>query len=79
VRIAALVALWLAVAILVASTLGLYDEALAAWVTVPALGLILAYCASHRSRATATLAVMAILATVLIIGFAIVIPKGSAA
>jgi hypothetical protein len=41
--------------------------------------LILAYCASHRSGATASLAVAAILVTVLIIGFAIVFPKGSAA
>jgi hypothetical protein len=43
VRIAALVALWLAVALFVAPALGLYYEVLAAWVTLPALGLILAY------------------------------------
>jgi hypothetical protein len=46
---------------------------------VPTLGLIYAYCVSHRRRATALLAVVATVAAVLVIGFAIVIPKATAA
>ena len=78
-RTAALVAIWVAIAIVLAPMLGLYYEASAAWVTLPALGLILAYCASHRTRASAYLAIGATVVVALVIGFAMVIPKGSAA
>jgi hypothetical protein len=43
------------------------------------LGLIYAYCLSHRSHWTTVLAAAATLVALLILGFAIVIPKGSAA
>lgn len=77
-RVTTLIIIWLAVVYLAASPLGLYYETLAAWYTVPLLGLIYAYCLSHRSRATAVVAVVTTVVAVLIIGFAIVIPKGSA-
>jgi uncharacterized metal-binding protein len=77
-RVTALIIVWLVVVFLVAPPLGLYYETLAAWYVVPPLGLMYAYCLSHRSRATAVLAVVATVVAVLIIGFAFVIPKGSA-
>jgi hypothetical protein len=79
VRVATLIIIiWLAVVFLAAPRLGLYYEALAAWYTVPPLGLIYTYCVSHRRRATALLAVVATVVAVLAIGFAIVIPKAAA-
>jgi hypothetical protein len=78
VRVACLIVIWLALVYLATPTLGIYYEPLAVAYTVPTLGLVYAYCASHRSRATTYLAVVATLIAVLIIGFAIVIPKGSA-
>ncbi len=78
VRVTALIVIWLAVVYLAASP-RLYYESLAALYIVPSLGLIYAYCLSHRSRTSAVLAVVATVVAVLIIGFAIVIPKGSAA
>lgn len=77
-RVTTLIIIWLAVVYLAASPLGLYYETLAALYTVPPLVLIYTYCLSHRSRATALLAVVATVVAVLIVGFAIVIPKGSA-
>jgi len=50
----------------------------AATSTVAPLGLIYAYCVSHRGRATALLALVATIVAVLVIGFAIVIPKATA-
>ena len=79
VRTAVLVVIWLAVVYVAAPTIGLYYEPLAAVYAVPTLGLVYAYCASHRSRATTYLALAATLVAAAIIGFAIVIPKGSAA
>ena len=79
VRVALLSVLWVAVVYLIASPLGLYYERLAAWYTVPVLGLTYAYCVSHRRRATTILAVVATLAAILVIGLSLVIPKGSAA
>jgi hypothetical protein len=76
--VTSLIVIWLGVVYLAASPLGLYYETLAAWYTVPVLGLIYAYCLSHRSRATAVLAGVATVVAVLVIGFATVIPKGSA-
>ena len=64
---------------MVAPSLGLYYERLAAWYTLPSLGLVYAYCVSHRSRSTAILAVFVTIAVVLVIGFAAIFPKGSAA
>jgi len=78
VRVATLIIIWLAVVFLAAPRLGLYYEAIAAWYTVPPLGLIYASCVSHRRRATALLAVVATVVAVLAIGFAIVIPKATA-
>ncbi len=79
VRVTTLIIIWLAVVSLAAPPLGLYYETLAAWYTVPLLGLIYAYCVSHRRRATALLAVVATVVAVLVIGFAIVIPKATTA
>ena len=70
---------WLVFAFLLAPSLGLYYEVLAAWLTLPPLGLVYAYCLTHRSRSTATLAVVATVAVVVVMGFAAVFPKGSAA
>ncbi len=77
-RAGVLIILWLVVAFVMAPTLGLYYELLAAWYTLPSLGLVFAYCLSHRSRMTATLAVVATIVVVLLIGLATVFPKGSA-
>ena len=79
VRVAALAVIWLAVVYLAAPRLGLYYETLAVCYVVPPLGLIYAFGISHRSRATAYLAVIATVVAVIAIGFAIAIPKGSAA
>jgi hypothetical protein len=70
---------WVAVVSLAAPFLGLYYETLAAWYTLPLLGLTYAYCMAHRRRATALLAVVATVGAVLAIGFAIVIPKATTA
>ena len=78
VRVTTLIIIWLAVVFLAAPPLGLYYETLAAWYTVPPLGLIYAYCVTHRRRATASLAAIATVVAALAIGFAVVIPKGSA-
>lgn len=79
VGVAALIIIWLAVVYLAAPPLGLYYETLAAWYTLPPLVLIYAYCASHRHRFTALLAVVATVVAVVVIGFAIVIPKATLA
>ena len=79
VRVTTLIIIWLAVVSLAAPPLGLYYETLAAWYTVPLLGLIYACCVFHRRRATALLAVVATVVAVLVIGFAIVIPKATMA
>ena len=79
VRVAILIVVWLAVIYLAAPRFGLYFETLAGLYTVPPLALVYAYCLSHQRRATATLAVAATVVAVFIIGFALVIPKGSAA
>lgn len=71
--------IWLAVVSLAAPPLGLYYETLAAWYTVPLLGLTYAYCVSHQRRATALLAVVATVVAVLVIGFSVVIPKATTA
>jgi len=78
VRVTALIIIWLAVVSLAAPPLGIYYEAVAACYTVPLLGLIYAYCASHRRRATALLAVIATVVAALTIGFVMVIPKATA-
>ena len=54
---------------------GAYYESLAASYTLPSLGLVYVYCISHRSRATAILAVVATIGVVLLIGSAAVFPK----
>ena len=79
VRVTALVILWLAVVSVAAPSIGLYYEAAAAYYTVPILGLIYAYCVSHRRRSTAVLAVIATLVAALAIGLVMVIPKATAA
>jgi hypothetical protein len=78
-RVGVLIVLWLAFVYVTAPTLGLYYELLAASYTLPSLGLVYAYCLSHRSRTTAILAVVATIVVILVIGFAAVFPKGSAA
>jgi hypothetical protein len=79
VRVATLMIIWLAAVFLAAPRLGLYYEALAVCYVVPPLGLNYAYCISHRGRATAYLVVVATVVAVVAIGFAVLIPKGSAA
>ena len=78
-RVAVLVVVWLAFVYLMQPSFGAYYESLAAWYTLPSLGLVYAYCISHRSRSTAILAVVATIGVVLLIGLAAVFPKGSAA
>jgi hypothetical protein len=79
VRVATLIIIWLAVVSLAAPPFGFYYETLAAWYTVPLLGLTYAYCVAHRRRATALPAVVATVVAVLVVGFAIVIPKATTA
>ena len=79
VRVVILGIVWIAVVSLAAPRFGLYYETLAAWYAVPLLGLTYAYCVAHRGRATALLAVVATAVAVLAIGFAILIPKATAA
>jgi hypothetical protein len=78
-RVGVLSVVWLAFVCVMTPTLGLYYELLAAWYTLPSLALVYAYCLSHRSRTTAILAAVATVIAVLLIGFATVFPKGSAA
>ena len=77
-RVAVLVVAWVAFVYVMQPSLGAYYEFLAALYALPPLGLVYAYCGSHRSRSTAILAVVATVVVVLLIGFAAVIPKGSA-
>lgn len=77
-RIAVLVVAWLAFVYVIQPNLGAYYESLAAWYTLPPLGLVYAYCVSHRSRSTAILAIVATIFVILLIGSAAVFPKGSA-
>ncbi len=77
-RIATLVIAWLAFVYVMQSSLGVYYESLTAWYTLPSLGLVYAYCVTHRSRWTAIVAVVATVVVLLLIGFAAVLPKGSA-
>jgi hypothetical protein len=79
VRVAVVAIVWPAVVVLAGPRLGLYYETLAAWAVVPPLGLLYAYRASHRSRATVLLAILATAAAVIVIAFAVVIPKATAA
>lgn len=78
IRMAILAGAWVAVVVLAGPPLGLYYATFATWAVVPPLGLIYAYGASHRSRATARLAAVATVASVLVIGLAIVIPEATA-
>jgi len=77
-RVVVLVVAWLAFVYVMQPSLGAYYESLAAWYTLPSLGLVYAYCVSHRSRFTAMLAVVATLVVVLLIGLAAVLPKSRA-
>ena len=79
VRVTTLIVAWLAVVYLAAPRVGLYYEPLAVLYTLPPLVLVYAYYLSHPRRATAILAVAATVVAVFLIGFAVVIPKGSAA
>ena len=79
VRVATVTIIWLAVVSLAAPPFGLQYATLAAWYTLPLLGLTYAYCVAHRRHATAVLAVVAKGVAVLVIGFAIVIPKATTA
>ena len=65
VRVTALIIVWLGAVSLAAPALGLYYEALAVCYALPLLGLIYAYCASHRHRATALVAIVATVVTAL--------------
>jgi hypothetical protein len=73
-----LVVAWLAFVYVTQPSLGIYYESLAALYTLPSLGLVYAYCISHRSRSTVILAIVATIVVVLLVGLAAVIPKGSA-
>jgi hypothetical protein len=74
-----LVVVWLAFVYVMAPNLGIYYERLAAWYGLPSLALLYAYCLAHRSRTTVILAVFATIGVALVIGFAAIFPKGSAA
>ena len=50
-RVAVLVIVWLACVYVMAPSLGLYYERLAAWYALPSLGLVYAYCMSHAGVA----------------------------
>ena len=78
-RVGLLVVAWLAFVYAMTPSIGLYYEALAALYTLPPLGFVYAYCLTHRRRSTAMLAIVATVAVVLLLGFATVFPKGSAA
>jgi hypothetical protein len=69
---------WVAVVVVAGPPMGLYYATLAAWAVVPPLALVYAYCASHRSRASARLAVVATAAAIIAIGIAALFPEGSA-
>lgn len=77
-RVVVLGVAWLALIYLAAPAIGLYYEALAAVYVVPILVLIDMYAVSHPSRATLSFALVATIAAVLILGVAMIIPKGSA-
>ena len=79
VRVVTLGIIWIAVVSLAAPSLGLYYETLAAWYTVPLLGLTYAYCVAHRGHTTALLAVVATVVAVLVLGSVMVIPKATTA
>ena len=78
-RVTTFIIIWVAAIYLAALRIGLYYETLAVLYTLPPLALVYAYCLSHPRRATAILAVAATVVAVFLIGFAVVIPKGSAA
>jgi hypothetical protein len=78
IRMAILASAWVAVVVLAGPSLGLSYATFATWAVVPPLGLVYAYCASHRSRAAARLAAVATVAAVLVIGLAIVTPEATA-
>lgn len=78
-RVATLIVGWLVVASLAIPALGLYYEARASFYLLAPLVLIYAYCATHRRRATAILAISATAAVVVAIGLALVIPKATSA
>ena len=77
-RVAALVVAWVAFVYVMQSSIGAYYEVLAALYALPPLGLVYAYCGTHRSRSTAIFAIVATVVVALLIVFAAVIPKGSA-
>lgn len=79
VRVTSVMVIWLGVVYLAAPLLGLYYGTLAAWYTLPSLILIYAYCLSHRRPSTALLAVVATVIAVVVVGFAVVMPKATAA
>ena len=78
-RVGVLIVGWLAFVYLMTPSIGLFYEALAALYMLPPLGVVYAYCLAHRRRSTAMLAIVATVAVVLLLGFAAVFPKGSAA
>lgn len=79
IRVTTLIVIWLAVVYLAAPRVGIYYETLVVLYAVPPLALVYAYCLSYSRRATAILAVAATVVALFLIGFAVVIPKGSAA
>ena len=79
VRVTTVITMWLGIVFLAAPLLNLYYVTLAAWYSAPPLILTYAYCVSHRCRATALLAVVATIVAVMVVAFAVVIPKATTA
>lgn len=77
-RVTVLILAWLGVVFTFVARAGVYYEALAAWLTLPPLGLIYAYCASHPRRDSAVVAVVATCVAALVILLAVVIPHAMA-
>lgn len=78
VRVTVLILAWLGVVLALAPRAGLYYEALAAWLALPPLGLVYAYCVSHPRRDSAVLAAAATAVAALVIALALLIPHAAA-
>ncbi len=78
IRVVTLAGAWVAVVAVAGPSVGLYYATFASWAVVPPLGLVYAYCASHRGRATARLAIVATAVAAVVIGLATLLPEATA-
>ena len=77
-RVTVVILVWLGVVFLLAPRVGLYYVAFAAWLVLPPLGVIYAYCVTHPGRASSALAVVASAVAALVIALAAVLPQATA-